>query len=165
MNNRPKRRRSKDNPYFLNFAEEKNTYLVSFRAKNNQNTTMEISKEIYDIFDRFELDDLSILNEYDNHIEHLDLGDESLFLRAKYKQPSIENIVEQKLLYEKLYKGIFELPIIQRRRLIKYYFYNMTFESIAKEEKCSKRAIKFSVDIAIKKLYEKLKDWTTQNRL
>lgn len=165
MNNRPKRRRSKDNPYFLNFDEEKNTYLVSFRAKNNQNTTMEISKEIYDIFDRFELDDLSILNEYDNHIEHFDLSDESLFSRAKYKQPSIENIVEKKLLYEKLYKEIFELPIIQRRRLIKYYFYNMTFESIAKEEKCSKRAIKFSVDIAIKKLYEKLKDWTTQNRL
>lgn len=165
MNNRPKRRRSKDNPYFLNFDEEKNTYLVSFRAKNNQNTTMEISKEIYDIFDRFELDDLSILNEYDNHIEHFDLSDESLFSQAKYKQPSIENIVEKKLLYEKLYKEIFELPIIQRRRLIKYYFYNMTFESIAKEEKCSKRAIKFSVDIAIKKLYEKLKDWTTQNRL
>ena len=69
------------------------------------------------------------------------------------------------MLYKKLYKSILELPEIQQRRIIKYYFYNMTFETIAREEKCSKRAIKFSVDIAIKKLSEKLKDWTTQNGL
>lgn len=159
---RPKRRRDKNNPYYLIYEESKNNYIILFKDSNNITQNIKVTNPIYNAFDKFELDDLSILNEYDNHIEHFDLCDESLFARTKYKQPSIETIVEQKLLYEKLYSSIFELPEIQKRRLIKYYFYNMTLEAIAQEEKCSKRAIKFSIDIAIKKLFIKLKDWTTQ---
>ena len=35
-----------------------------------------------------------------------------------------------------------------------------TFEEIAQEENCSKVAIKYSVDIALKKIYEKMKKLT-----
>ena len=35
---------------------------------------------------------------------------------------------------------------------------NKTFEEIAKEEKCTKRAVKFSVDIAIEKISKKFKN-------
>ena len=31
MANRPKRRKSKDNPYTLNYCEERNVYTVSFK--------------------------------------------------------------------------------------------------------------------------------------
>lgn len=56
----------------------------------------------------------------------------------------------------KLHKAIAELPEIQRRRLILYYFGELTYEQIAEIERCTKRAVKFSVDIAIGKLKEKI---------
>ena len=54
--------------------------------------------------------------------------------------------------YNIAYKNINKLPEIQKRRLKKYYFLGKTFEEIALEENCTKRAIKFSVDLALKKL-------------
>ena len=112
---------------------------------------------LYKEFNQFELDDLSEMNEYDNHIEHSELYDETLYKRTVNKTMSIEEIIEYKLLKEQLNEFIKELPIIQRNRLLKYYMENKTYEEIAKEEKCTKRAIKFSVDIAIKKITEKMK--------
>ena len=54
--------------------------------------------------------------------------------------------------YAQLHRAISELPEIQRRRLILYYFQGMTYEQIAGMEGCTKRAVKFSVDIAVEKL-------------
>ena len=42
------------------------------------------------------------------------------------------------------------LPKVQRRRIKKYYFEELTLKEIAKEENCTKMAIKFSIDNAIK---------------
>ena len=36
--------------------------------------------------------------------------------------------------------------------MILYYFQGMTYEQIAEMEGCTKRAVKFSVDIAVEKL-------------
>lgn len=44
------------------------------------------------------------------------------------------------------------LPEVQRRRLLLYFFGEMTYEQFAAIEGCTKRAVKFSVDIAIEKL-------------
>ncbi len=161
MEKRPKRRKCKDNPYTLSFNQIKNTYMVSFKDDRKNNYEVEISNAIYEEFDKFELQDLSYLNEYDNHIEHSKIYEESLNRRAKNKQKSIEEIVEQILLTEQLKNAISQLPNIQKRRLVKYYFLGKTYEAIAKEEKCTKRAVKFSVDIAIKKIQKILKiDYT-----
>ena len=46
----------------------------------------------------------------------------------------------------------------KKRRLIKYYFYDKTYEEIANEEKCSKRAVKFSIDIALGKISKKFQN-------
>ena len=65
---RPKRRKSKDNPYTI---EERNgKYIVSFIDGEQKSIEVEVSKEIYECFDGFELDDLSQMNEYDRHTEH-----------------------------------------------------------------------------------------------
>ena len=73
-------------------------------------------------FDRFELDDLSEMNEYDNHIEHSEIFENNLESRAKDKQILLEDMIIQKETFEKLKKAINELPEIQKRRIKKYYF-------------------------------------------
>lgn len=155
---KPKRRRSKDNPYYLNFDDTKKTYTVSFIDKCKNYQIVEINEDLYNLFNDFELKDLSQLNEYDNHIEHCELFENVLYEKSIKKEKLIDEIVEKNIQYERMYSCIRELPIIQKRRLIKYYFENKTFEEIAKEEHCSKRAVKFSVDIAIVKISKKMKN-------
>lgn len=153
----PKRRRYKDNPYVLGYDENKKTYIVEFKDSKKINQKLEINELVYDALDKFELDDLSEMNEYDNHIEHSEIYEETLYKRAQEKTALVEDVVERNILIEKLKKCILELPDIQKRRLLKYFFETKTFEMIAREENCTKRAVKFSVDIAIKKISEKLK--------
>ena len=70
MAERPKRRKSKDNPYILDYCEN-NKYLYNFiRDGNGILQKIEVSESIFRAFDRFELDDYTQMNEYDNHIEH-----------------------------------------------------------------------------------------------
>lgn len=123
-----------------------------FLDNNRQNHKVIVTKEIYEAFNRFELEDLSIINKFDNHIEHAEVYENNLVSRAINKPESLETIVERKINNELLYKNINKLPEIQKRRLKKYYFLGKTFEEIALEENCTKRAIKFSVDLALKKL-------------
>lgn len=158
VEHRPKRRKKKDNPYVLTFDKKNKRYFVSFNDGQNNHHIVEIDKLLYEAFDRFELDDLSELNEYDNHIEHSEMIEQTLYKRAIKKQASIDDIVDSRLNNEYLNNLINNLPYIQRKRLIKYYFYGKTFEEIAKEENCTKRAIKFSVDIAIKKIQKNFKN-------
>lgn len=132
----PKRRKCKDNPYTLNYIEEKNIYTITFKDVKGHLNKVEVSEEVYRVFDKFELQDIKELNEYDRHIEHSEIFENNLELR----------------------EAIQELPKIQRERLKKYYFENKTFEEIAEEENCTKRAVKFSVDIAIEKISKKFKN-------
>lgn len=156
MNNKPKRRRYKDNPYFLEYLEDENQYYVMFKDSQNSIKKIVISKELFNQFDRFELDDLKELNEYDRHIEHSEIYEENLNYRAQNKPISIENYVEKKIERENLLKAIETLPIIQKRRIKLYYFENMTLRQIAEIENCNYTAIKFSLDIALNNLKEKI---------
>ena len=70
MKIRPKRRRSKDNPYILNFNDDRNAYTVSFKDVCGNMQIVDIDENIYNCLDKFELNDLSEMNEYDRHIEH-----------------------------------------------------------------------------------------------
>lgn len=151
---RPKRRKDKYNPYTLEYDEIMNQYIIIFSDNSKQKHKVVVEKEVYEVFNQFELEDLSMMNEYDNHIEHSEVYENNLFSRAINKPISLEKIVERKITNESLYISINNLPQIQKRRLQKYYFLEKTYEEIALEEHCTKRAIKFSVDIAIKKIRE-----------
>lgn len=156
MNNRPKRRRYKDNPYHLEYIQTvKKYYVVFYDAKNNLKK-INISQELFNTLDRFELDDLKELNEYDRHIEHSEIYEENLNLRAVSKPLSIDAIVEKKIENQNLYNAIENLPSIQKRRLKLYYFEEKTLREIAKLENCNYTAIKFSIDIALRNLKEQL---------
>ena len=157
MAERPKRRKYKDNPYTLKYIEEKNIYLISFKDVKGHLQDVEVSKEVYKAFDRFELDDLSELNEYDNHIEHSELFENNLERRMKDKPISLEDEMIRKSTFDELKKAISQLPEIQKRRIIKYYFEDKTQQQIADEEMVDIRAIQYSLNIALKKLKEILK--------
>lgn len=152
---RPKRRPNEDNPYKL-YTVGINTdhphYYLSFRDSAGAKQFMEIDRTLFDAFDRFELDDLSFMNEVDNHYEHSEQTEASLNKRAVVPQESVEETVSQHMEVEALHRAIAKLPDIQRRRLILYYFGEFTYQQIAEMEGCTKRAVKFSVDCALDKL-------------
>lgn len=152
---RPKRRKDKDNPYEL-FSVGIDTpaarYYIRFKDGQGVKHCLEIKKELFDVLDGFELEDLSYLNEVDNHYERSELTEASLNERAFEAPPPIEAIVSLKMEREELHRAIQSLPEIQRRRLILYYFGEMTYEQIAESEKCSYPAARRSVLSAIENL-------------
>lgn len=57
--------------------------------------------------------------------------EETLYHRIKNKEKSVEDIVFRKILYDNLYTSINYLSVVQRKRLIIYYFYDMKLKEIA----------------------------------
>ena len=158
MDNHPIRNKSNDNPYTLKFDKNKNIYTVEFKDSNMKTQNIEISKDVYNAFNKFELEDVSQIHHYQRHIEHSEIYDETLEHRMMNKPVPFDKIVETKILLEDIKEKIKLLPNIQRRRLIKYYFEDKTLEQIAQEEGCTKRAVKFSIDIALEKISQNFKN-------
>lgn len=152
MAERPKRRKYKDNPYTLNYIEEKNIYVVSFKDGKGRLQEVEVSKEIYKVFDKSELQDIRQLNEYDRHIEHSEIFENNLEARAMDKPISLEEIIETKILNEDLKKAIDSLSEVQKRRIKMYYFEDKTLREIAEIEHCKIMSVKDSIDVGIKKI-------------
>ncbi len=152
---RPKRRKDKDNPYEL-FSVGNGTlaaqYFIRFKDGQGVEHCLEIGKALFDALDAFELEDLSHLNEVDNHYEHSELTEAALHERALAASLPIDAIVSHKMEREELHRAIQALPEIQRRRLILYYFGEVTYEQIAEIEKCSYPAARRSILSAIDNL-------------
>lgn len=154
--NRPKRRKSKDNIYTLLIENDK--YYVLFTDSKCSMNKINISQQVFEAFNQFELDDKKMMNEFDRHIEHYNLNEENIYIRSNYKeQISIDDDLIKKCEYEKLREAINELSSIQKNRIIKYFFENKTYQEISKEEHCSKVAIKYSIDNALEKISKKFK--------
>lgn len=157
MEKQPKRRKDKFNPYTIIDSVEKNQYILIFKDSENIEQYIEVTKEIYDVFNYFELKELAQMNEFDRHIEHSKLRPETLNKRMCEPTKSIEKIVLDQIQKQELYNAILSLPKKQRKRLILYYFTDLTQIQIAKKEKCSIRAIQYSINIALKNLKKFLK--------
>jgi len=152
---RPKRRKDKYNPYTLTEKEDK--HFLSFCDGQGVWQEIQITNELFEVLNRFELDDLSILNEWDRHYEHSELTEGSLYDRAATIPESVEETVFRNLRYEALYKAMEQLPETQRRRLILYYFMGFTYAQIAEKEGCKYQTVQESIYAALKKLKKLLK--------
>lgn len=152
---RPKRSRKKDNPYTLEIIDEK--YYVLFKDSKNILRNIEVGKDVFDLMDRFELDDVREINEYKRHIEYNEIYENNLNKRSFNNQVSLEDEIINKSIFEDLIKAVNMLPEIQKRRIKKYYFENKTQKQIAEEENVDIRAIQYTLHIALKKLKEILK--------
>ena len=113
---------------------------------------MEIEKPLFDLFDQFELDDLSYMNEVDRHHETSEQTEASINRRILTPQEAPDEIVMRQLESDELHKAILKLPEIQRRRLILYYYGGLTHEQIAKIEGCARAVITKSIAKAIHNL-------------
>lgn len=151
----PNRKKDKYNPYTLTITEGR--YYLSFKDGRGKQQNIEIDEALYQTFDRFELEDISHLNRVSRHIEHSELTEETLNDRTFHKAKQLEDIVSESIEYEQLHRAVSKLPKVQRRRLKLYFFGEMSYEQIAKLEGCTKRAVKFSVDIAVEKLKKNFK--------
>lgn len=152
---RPCRRKDKDNPYEIfsvGIDTDNPHFYVSFKDGQGVQICMEIDKAVFDLLDRFELDDLSFLNEWDRHIEHSELTEAALHARAIANVESVEIAVLNDMRNEQLRRAIATLPETQRRRLVMYYIDGLTYEEIAERERCTHPAVIKSVKSAISKL-------------
>ena len=157
---RPKRRRDKDNPYELfttSLGTDQPRYYLAFVDSTGIEQCMEIDKTLFDVFDRFELEDISFMNEVDRHYEQSEQTEQSLNRRAAQPQKSVEEAVFQRAEFETLRQAISKLPEKQRRRLVLYYFCDLTYEQIAEMEGCTIMPVKRSIDVAIRELKNFLK--------
>lgn len=102
--NYPKKRKSKDNPYTLIYDSANNTYAISFMDSKKRLICIQINYDLYKVFNEFELDDISQLNKYDRHIEHLNImeSDELLYKRMLYQSKTTDELVENKIQPDKL---------------------------------------------------------------
>ena len=87
------------------------------RKYGKKNTKIEVQEEVYKALDRFELDDIKEMNEYDRHIEHSEIYEDNLCVRAMDKPTGLEDYIIQKSTFEDLKKAINMLPEVQKRRI------------------------------------------------
>lgn len=156
MNKHLLRNKDKYNPYTLEVDETNEIYTVIFKDSNKIEQKVVVNKEVYDAFDKFELEDISQIHKYRKHIEHSEIFEETLYHRAISIPISVEEEVEIKILNNELLNAIKCLNDIQKTRIIKYFFDGKTYDEIASEEGCSKVAVKYSIDNAINNLRIKL---------
>ena len=64
----------------------------------------------------------------------------------------VEDHVHRRIMYQELHRAIAQLPEIQRKRLLLYYFGGYTYEQIARMEGCKHPAIMKSVSAAEKNI-------------
>lgn len=163
MTNMPKRRKSKDNPYTLDYNDNEHIYTVSFIDNKQVIHNVEVSKKVFEAFDKFELEDISELHKVDKHIDsrnidNTDYTDIVLYHLGISNYKSVEEEIEEKLQNEELYKAINILSETQKRRLKLYYFEDLTLQEIADLEGCSVKNVYKSIEQAKEKIAKNLKN-------
>lgn len=153
MDQRPKRNRDKDNPYFLHSDKENNTYIIHF-SNENKKYNVEISEELFTELDNTERDEARRIQYDKRYLEQSYQTDISLYNKAVNKPLSVEEKIIKDNEYKKLYKAMETLSLMHRRRILLYYKYNLSMSEIAEIEGCSKVAVKYSIDVALKQLRE-----------
>ncbi len=153
--NRPKRRKSKDNPYTLKIIN--NTYIVTFIDSNNVKREVSLSEDVFNAMDKFELEDISQMHKADRHIERKEFSEININKKAFVKPLLLEDDFINNASFKELKNAIDKLPSIQKRRIKKYYFDEKNEYEIADEENTSQQAINKSLNLAIKNLKKFLK--------
>ena len=146
----PKRKKDSLNPYTL--SVENGIKYITFEDNQGYIQKMEVDTALFALFDEFELEDISYMNVVSRHYEHSELTEQSLNDRAFHLPEPMEDMVLRKIENERLMEAVRTLPAVQQKRLILYYFHDMTYEQIAKMEGCTIMPVKRSIDRAIVKL-------------
>lgn len=147
------------NGYSLEIIEDgnKERYFVSFTSSDGDFQRVEINFDIYCALFELNKIDRNLTRSDERNLEHSQLTEETLIKRSFESPKGIEEIILEKEMKALFWKAIGELPDVQRKRLLLYYDYGFSLKEIAIIENCSIRAIQYSIEIAKKKLEEKIK--------
>jgi RNA polymerase sigma-70 factor (ECF subfamily) len=132
-------------------------YLVSFADGQSVLRETEVSREVYLTLDECRRHEKRQKNFFDRHIEHSDLTDETLNLRALHAQETAAEAVARKEEADALHAAIAGLPEVQRRRFVLHHGIGLTYEQISEIEGCTKMPVKRSIDRAAEKIREVIK--------
>lgn len=152
--NRPKRRKSKDNPYTI--FEEQGKLYVTFKDGQGIKQKIEVNNDIFNFFDDSELHDVRELNEFDRHIEHSEESENTLHKKILSKHVHFEDIMISKMRNGQLKKMLFCLTPLQRERVILFYWERFSCPEIAEMQGCTKQAVSLSIRRARKKLKKEI---------
>ena len=143
----PKRRKAKDNPYTIFTVGPASDlhYYLSFVDNCGVSICMEISRQLFEAFDQFERDDLSYMNEMDNHYAVYEVSHPLAQKHVSQHNESIEESIGRTLWIN---DALSKLSSKQRRRLVLYYYHGFTYEQIAERERCTIRAVVKSIKSA-----------------
>lgn len=151
----PKRRKSPDNPYNL-FSVDRDTdharYFVEFVDGNEHYQQEEISRELFDVMNDFELQDLSYLNEIDRHYERSEQTEEELNQRALNPPKPLDEEFIERLEQKRICDAFATLNNTQQRRVIMHFQDDKTYAEIAMVEGCTFQSIHESITGALKKI-------------
>lgn len=159
MEQNPKRRKNKDNPYTI--LKDKNSYFISFKDVLGNIQKISITEELYQVFNEFELKELSQMNEFDRHIEHSKIYENNLEKRMLKENVNLEDDFIEKATFEEVKRAIEILPEIQKRRIKKYYFDDKNEYQIAEEEGTTQQAVNYTLTSArnnLKKILKKFQN-------
>ena len=152
MEEKIKRRKYRDNPYTLIIDNDK--YYIEFDSN-----LVEVSKEVFDIYNESEIHDVKELNEYTRHLDHFERTDESIFNKSLNKSKEVFDVVSEKIDIEIILDAISKLPDIQRIRIYKYYFEHKTLVQIANEEGVKHPIVLRTIKKGLKNLNKILKNF------
>lgn len=153
MDRHPKRRKSKDNLYILEVND--NEYTIKFKDVRNNLCELVINEDLYQAFNKFELEDISQMHKYERHIEHSIIYEENLYNRSFEKQIDLEAYVINKITAEQIKLVIkCSLSEVQKLRLYLYFYENKTLQEIAIMQGTSHQAISKCIKNSINKIRE-----------
>jgi len=149
---------NKQNPYTLRkeIIGGLTHYYVSFADGQGIFRESEVSRPVYLEFMRFVKAERRLRRWDERHLDETEFMDEAVYGRMLKPEKSVEDTVFDIERNEQLRSAIQKLPEIQRRRFVLYHEFGLTYEQIADMEGCTKRAVKFSVDLAKNKIKENL---------
>lgn len=150
MDKQPKRRKFYDNPYTL--LTENNTYYVIFKDSKNIVKKIKVNGDIFEEFNKYELDDISQMHKFERHIEHFELTEETLYFKTLKKGTDILDLIIKEEQLKRLYNAISNLSNLQKKRIILYYFLENTLDEIARQENCSIHSVFVSIERAKDKI-------------
>ena len=152
---RPNRRKDKDNPYTIftvGIKTDSPHYFVQFKDNAGNERCLEIDKDLFELLDRFELDDLSYLNELERHYADTEITERTLIASPSQVNSTVESDASEQIINRELRQAIKALPDKQRRRLCLYYFGGYTYSEIAEMENCSVHSVFMAVERAKEKI-------------
>ena len=126
-------------------------YAAFFDGKG-RHQEVEISEEVFHAFEEFVKTERNLRRWDERHEEYMKKSEDEITYSITKEQIGIEDIICEREMGDAVQAAINTLPEIQRRRVLLYHKYDLTYEQIAEVENCSHPAIIKSVSAAIQKL-------------